>query len=278
MKRSHTSVIALFVLLTIGSGYGSAQVEEPVPSDQVRRQVRKILSEARRLLGPSENDEVKYEILVSLAEAGDPAAAVEFNQLLTQRAEMVAEAIEKDSSVLEDAWEVIAAMAESGRMNYALQLIEAIKNPAWKGALISPVAQAYAETGDRATAELYFQQAVRLVTTSQVEAEKARGFVSIARTQVAVGDDEGALQTLLQISSDKDKALVLEDISRRRLKEGDIGAALETVSLMRDMSQKAYSLIWIAQKQAEVAGRKPALETAGKAHFIAKGMPDGKEY
>ena len=199
------------------------------------------------------------ELAVALAKAGDlTAAAQTIGRAFQANAKLTVDGVARGKdAVFRD---IAKSQAAAEDVPGAFQTVTMIQDKQEKSRALRDIAMVRAKARDNATATKAVQQALQIAGAIQDARAKDYEVRETAMAQAAIGDVQGALQTLATVR-DKDKDWPLAKIASAQAAAGNVSGALQTVAAI-SKSYKPETLREIAVAQAMVGDVVGGFKTA----------------
>jgi predicted negative regulator of RcsB-dependent stress response len=216
---------------------------------------------------------LKVDVLIgtALAEARADERAGAMKSL--QEAERVAATVQEpvERNLLDS--RVVSALVNVGAGGEASRIAGAVGDPYFKTLLLTVIAEARSQAGDREATLKAWSSALDSAKTS---AGRYSILMRIAETQIGAKDTKSALETLRQASlaaegikpGDQNAGpftsmgFETDRIAQARARAGDIGGALRMAETIKNTQVRGDTLAGIAAAQAKAGDIKGALRTA----------------
>jgi tetratricopeptide (TPR) repeat protein len=223
------------------------------------------VTQALKLVADLSDNYIKADVLGTLAV--DQAKAGNMSSALR-----IVATISKNPRRAKALGEMAVGQAQVGDTPGALKTVDRIRSDAYeKARALAAIAVIRVKIGDQSGAELYFQQALRIVEGSR---DKAPILYAIAIAQTNTGDHPAARATLhkaldaLRVQDEVWKAAILRDIAVAQAEAGDVVGALKTASRIADVTAapgqprlRLSAYAGIAAAQVEAGDTQGAFQT-----------------
>jgi tetratricopeptide (TPR) repeat protein len=192
-----------------------------------------------------------------------------------QRARQIADTLQGDATRYLYIGRITKALVRMGAVSQASGIADAIGDTTWnrKLGVLTDIAEAHAEIGDRAAALRALDDALQAAKTSS---DKLRVLLKIANAQMTAGDREDALRTLQQalltaksIKPEDDDAGLFAImgfpealIAKARANAKDIIGATQLANTIKNNAIRGHALAEIAEARAASGDIKGAIGTA----------------